>query len=118
MIVVSAATGAYGSLVVDHLLNRAPAAQIAVAVRNPDKAADFATRGIQVLFADYDDPASMRTAYQGADRLLFISSPGPATGSRTVQHRRVVDAAAHAGVGTVLYTSGVGADVIRGRTAR
>ena len=38
MIVVSAATGAYGSLVVKHLLNRVPAPQIAVAVRNPDKA--------------------------------------------------------------------------------
>ena len=112
MIVVSAATGAYGSLVVKHLLNRVPAAQIAVAVRNPDKAADLATRGVQVRFADYDDPDSMRTAFQGADRLLFISSPGSDTGPRTVQHRRVVDAAAHAGVDAVLYTSGVGADVI------
>lgn len=75
MIVVSAATGAYGSLVISHLLNRAPATQIAVAVRNPDKAADLASRGVQVRFADYDDPASMRTAFHGADRLLFISSP-------------------------------------------
>ena len=65
-----------------------------------------------MLFSDYDDPASMRTAFQDTDRLLFISSPGPQTGPRTVQHRRVVNAAAEAGVGTVLYTSGLGADVV------
>ena len=41
MIVVSAATGEFGRLVVDQLLNRVPASDVAVAVRDVHKAADL-----------------------------------------------------------------------------
>jgi NAD(P)H dehydrogenase (quinone) len=111
MYVISAATGEFGRLVVDQLLERVPAADVAVAVRQPAKADDLAQRGIEVRYGDYDQPASLRAAYQGATRLLFISSPdiGP---SRLVQHRNVVEAARDAGVGSVIYTSGLGADVV------
>ena len=71
MIIVSAATGEYGRLVVEHLLQRVPTPEVAVAVRNPTTASDLATHGVQVRPADYDDPATLVAAFRGADRLLF-----------------------------------------------
>jgi len=113
MIVVAAATGEYGRLVVERLLARAPAADVAVAVRHPAKAAAWAAHGVAVRQADYDDADSLRLAFDGADRLLFISSPGPdGPGSRVDQHRNVVESAQAVGVGEVLYTSGLGADMV------
>lgn len=109
MIIVSAATGQFGRLVVERLLERMPAAEVAVAVRNPAKAADLVAQGVQARYADYDQPATLRPAFEGADRLLFISAPdGP---TRVRQHGHVVAAARDAGVGTLAYTSGLGADV-------
>ena len=113
MIVVSAATGEFGRLVVEGLLERVPASTVAVAVRNPGKAEDWAAAGVEVRQADYDDPASLRAAFAGADRLLFVSAPiteGPT--SRVDQHRNVVAAACDAGVKRILYTSGLGADMV------
>lgn len=111
MIAVTAATGEYGSLVVDRLLDRVPAAEIVVAVRNPVKAGNCAARGVEVRQADYDDPESLRRAFDGADRLLFISSPTFDSNQRMPQHLNVIAAAEAAKVGIVAYTSAGGADV-------
>lgn len=112
MIVISAATGELGRLVVDNLLQRVPADDVAVAVRNPAKAAHLAATGVAVRYADYTEPVSLRSAFAGADRLLFISSSDVESGTRVQQHRNVVDAAGAAGVGAIAYTSGLGADVV------
>jgi NAD(P)H dehydrogenase (quinone) len=112
MIVVSAATGEFGRLVVDQLLNRVPASDVAVAVRHMHKAADLADRGVQVRYGDYDEPDSLRDSFDGADRLLFISAPSSDSGERMRQHHNVVAAARTSGVGHLLYTSALGADVV------
>lgn len=111
MIVVSAATGEFGRLVVDQLLDRVPARQIAVAVRDVHKAADLADRGVQLRHGDYERTDTLRQAFDGADRLLFISAPDQ-NDERVLQHQNVVDAAGVAGVGRLLYTSALGADVV------
>ena len=114
MIVVSAATGEFGRLVIDRLLALLPSHELAVAVRNPQKAADLAERGVDVRYGDYDQPASLRAAFDGADRLLFISSSlGDLSGGRVAQHRAVVAAAREARVGHIAYTSGLGADMVK-----
>ncbi|MFJ4927196.1 NAD(P)H-binding protein [Streptomyces sp. NPDC088736] len=110
MIVVTAASGALGRLVVDRLLGRCPADRIVAAVRDPGGCADLAARGITVRLGDYDDPSTLRTAFRGADRLLLISSPELDPDRRAGQHRNAVDAAVAAGVGSVVYTSFLGAD--------
>jgi NAD(P)H dehydrogenase (quinone) len=110
MIVVSAATGQLGRLVVRHLLDRVPATDVAVAVRSPKSAADLAERGVAVRHGDYDRPDTLRAAFDGADRLLFIS--GTLAEGRAAQHRDVIAAARDAGVGHIAYTSGLGADVV------
>ncbi|HEX4224051.1 MAG TPA: SDR family oxidoreductase [Pseudonocardiaceae bacterium] len=103
MIVVTAATGQFGQLVVDGLLRTVGAEQIAVAVRNPDKAAGFAARGVTVRTADYDDPAGLRTAFNQGDKVLFVSGAG--VPERHDQHLRVLDAIKQAGVSQLAYTS-------------
>jgi NAD(P)H dehydrogenase (quinone) len=109
MIIVTGATGKLGGLVVEDLLQRVPAAEIGVVARDPGKAAQVAEQGVEVRRGDYEDPASLRTAFAGADVLLFVSSPDTTPGTRPRQHGNVVDAALAAGVGRVVYTSAIGA---------
>lgn len=108
MIIVTGATGALNGATVDHLLDRVPATEIAVAVRDPAKAQRFAERGIAVRHGDYADPASLPGVFDGADQLLLVSSNDP--GADTVSlHRTAIDAAVAVGVGRILYTSHQGA---------
>ncbi|MGR4882905.1 SDR family oxidoreductase [Streptomyces sp. LARHCF249] len=110
-IVVTAATGALGRLVVDELLERVPAERVAVVVRDREKAADLAGRGVEVRVADYDDPAALAAAFRAGDRVLLIS--GNEIGRRVAQHTAVLKAAQAAGVAQFAYTGvlgGPGAD--------
>ncbi|MEU5254713.1 NAD(P)H-binding protein [Streptomyces longwoodensis] len=109
MIVVSAASGALGRLVVDRLLERCSADQVAAAVRDATKVADLAVRGVAIRIGEYDVPTTLRTAFEGADRLLLISSPELDPVRRAAQHRAAIDAARDAGVGSIVYTSFLGA---------
>ncbi|WP_411073310.1 SDR family oxidoreductase [Streptomyces sp. cmx-4-25] len=105
MIVVTGATGQFGRQVVEHLLKRGvPARQIAAAVRTPAKAADLAARGVDIRLANYERPETLLTAFDGADKLLLVSSTGP-DDARIVQHRAAVEAAAKTNVGLIAYTS-------------
>lgn len=107
-LLVTAATGQLGRKVIAELLNRVPASDIAVAVRNADAAAELASQGINVRVADYDRAADWDAALAGIERVLLISSS--AIGQRSQQHRNVIDAAARAGVGLIAYTSLLHAD--------
>lgn len=109
MLIVTGATGQLGRLVIDELLKTVPASQIVAAVRNPEKAADLAARGVQVRHADYDQPETLGPALQGASRLLLISASE--VGRRVPQHRAVIDAAVRAKVPLLVYTSILHADI-------
>ncbi len=108
MIVVTGATGALNGATVDHLLDRMPASEIVVAVRDPTKAQRFADRGITVRRGDYADPDSLPGAFQGADQLLLVSSSDPGADAVSL-HRTAIEAAVTARVGRILYTSHQGA---------
>jgi NAD(P)H dehydrogenase (quinone) len=108
-ITVTGATGHLGRLVIEELLDRdVPAGQIVAAVRDPQKAADLAARGVQVRHADYTKPETLAGALAGTDKLVLISSSE--VGQRVAQHRNVIDAAVAAGVSQVVYTSILAAD--------
>lgn len=108
MIVITGASGQLGRLVIESLLQKVPASQIVAAVREPQRVADLAARGVQVRQADYEQPASLLRAFDGADKVLLISSN--ALGQRVAQHATVIDAARHAGVKLLAYTSILHAD--------
>ncbi|SDW79234.1 NAD(P)H dehydrogenase (quinone) [Albimonas donghaensis] len=104
MIVITAAAGQLGRLVLDALIARGvPAEEIVAGVRFPDRATDLAAKGVRLREADYDRPETLTAAFEGADRLLLISSPD--IGRRAPQHQAAIDAARAAGVGLVAYTS-------------
>lgn len=108
-IVVTAATGQLGRLVIASLLKTVPASHVVAAVRDTAKAADLAALGIQLRHADYTQPATLATAFAGATHVLLISSNqlGPA---RIAQHKAAIDAAKAAGVQLLAYTSVLRAD--------
>ena len=74
MIVVTGATGQLGRPVLDALLQTVPAAELAVAVRTPSKAAALAAHGVQVRHADYDRPETLSSAFEPGDKALLISA--------------------------------------------
>ncbi|MFJ8802778.1 SDR family oxidoreductase [Streptomyces sp. NPDC102487] len=109
-IVVTGATGHLGRLTIEALLRRGiPAADIIATGRDIARIKDLADRGITVRRADFADTDGLAEAFAGADRLLLISASVP-VGERVANHRRVIDAAASAGVSLVAYTSTTHAD--------
>lgn len=108
MIVITGASGQLGRLVIAHLLETVPASQIIAAARDPKKLADLAAKGVQVRQADYAQPATLERAFEGAEKVLLISSSE--VGQRVAQHQAVIDAAKHAGVKLLGYTSVLHAD--------
>jgi NAD(P)H dehydrogenase (quinone) len=103
-IVITGATGGLGSLVIQHLLKKIPASEIVVSVRHPEKAPALAEQGIEVRRGDYDDPASLQTAFAGASKLLLISSSLLDDTARVRQHAAAIEAAKKAEVGQIVYT--------------
>ncbi len=109
MYAVTGATGHLGRLIVENLLQKGiDPGEIVAVVRNPQKAADLAERGMVVRVADYADREALEEALQGVDRLMLVSSNE--VGQRTTHHRNVIDAAVKAGVRYVVYTSILKAD--------
>lgn len=109
---VTGATGHLGALIVRHLRGRLPAGQLAVSVRDTGRATDLAAAGVDVRHGDFDDPASLATAFAGVDALVLVSTDG-ADDLRLTQHATAVEAAAAAGVGFIAYTSITDAETSR-----
>lgn len=101
---VSGASGQFGRATIESLKQRVPAGDIVAISRTPDQVA-----GVEARFGDYDDPASLATAYAGIDRLLLIPTTDLTPGARARQTVGAVKAAAKAGVGHIVFVSSVGA---------
>ncbi|MDG6110295.1 SDR family oxidoreductase [Dactylosporangium aurantiacum] len=102
-ITVTGATGQLGRFVVAALKRQG--ADVVAAVRDTAKGESL---GVPARLADYDRPETLVPAFEGTDRLLFVS--GSEAGRRVEQHRAVVEAAVKAGVGHIVYTSITRAD--------
>ena len=104
MIIVTGATGHLGSQIVRQLLERVPGDQVAVSVRDTDRAADLASRGVRVRRGDFTEPGSLASAFEGASQVLIVSANATG-GAALAQHIAALDAARDAGAQRVLYTS-------------
>ena len=102
MILVTGASGQLGEIVIDNLLKKMPAGEVAGLVRDESKAAGLKAKGVNIRVGDYHDPASMETAFQGVEKLLLISSSD--FNNRLQQHKNAVDTAKKAGVKHIFYT--------------
>lgn len=104
MIVVTGATGQLGSQIVDRLLDRLPPDAVGVSVRDVDRAAGLAERGVRVRAGDFTDPATLGHAFEGADKVLVVSAAIRGPGA-LVANRAAIDAARAVGAKRILYTS-------------
>ena len=102
-IIVTGASGQFGNAAARLLLEKVPAEDLILLSRTPEKLAEFAEdRGVD----DFDDPASLRAATEGGEKMLLISTVR--VGSRVEQHTAAVEAAKASGVRHVVYTSILG----------
>lgn len=101
-VAVTGASGQLGRLVVEALLREGSTPVVAI-VRDPQKVADLAERGVEIRQAGYDDAAALDRALAGVDRVLLVS--GNEFGQRVAQHTTVIRAAERAGVQLLAYTS-------------
>jgi NAD(P)H dehydrogenase (quinone) len=109
MIIITGATGQLGKLVAQKLLDRVPAAQVGVSVRDPQKADWLSQRGVRVRSGDFADGESLRHAFEGASQVLIVSTG--TVGEITQRlHRTAIEAAQSAGAQRILYTSHMGAN--------
>ncbi|OWY58632.1 hypothetical protein B7486_78935, partial [cyanobacterium TDX16] len=106
VIAITGATGGIGGRVARRLADADVDQRLVV--RDPSRAPDLETSAaVEVAVAAYDDPAALEAAFDGCDGVLFVSAAEDA--DRVGLHRNVVQAAAKAGVGHIVYTSFQGA---------
>ena len=104
MILVTGATGEFGKHAVQQLMKKGVNnSEISVLSRSMEKANNYKEDGITVKIGDYTNYDSLVKAFEGVDKLLFVSSNE--IENRAEQHENVVNAAKAAGVKHVAYTS-------------
>lgn len=106
-IAITGANGQLGRAAIDILKTRTGSIPVIALARDTAKVADL---GLEARAFDYTHPAGvLETALSGVDTLVLISSSD--FNDRVGQHRNVIAAAAAAGVGRLIYTSMLKADV-------
>lgn len=106
-IAVAGASEQLGRAAIGFLKTRAGSTPIIALARDTAKVADL---GVEARAFDYTDPAkALAMALAGVETLVLISSSD--FNDRVGQHRNVIEAATDAGVGRIVYTSILKADV-------
>lgn len=101
-ILVTGAAGNLGRAIIAELLAKG-ATNVTAGTRDPAKLAIDGVRSVRV---DFDDAASLDTAFAGIERLMIISTDSlDSAGTRLRQHLAAVAAAKRAGVRHIVYTS-------------
>jgi len=102
------AAGALGTSIYTHLLDLklVEPTDVLLVSRHPEKiAAKYKDSGIEARRADYDEPQSFDHVFDGVSCLHLISYPTFAHKRRTEVHKLAIDAARHAGVSHIFYSS-------------
>jgi NAD(P)H dehydrogenase (quinone) len=107
MILITGATGQYGTKTIEHLLKKGvDVSQLSALVRSAEKGKELEGKGVTLRVGDYKNYESLLKAFQGVDKLLLVSSNDKeAIENRTAQHIQVIGAAKEAGVNHIVYTS-------------
>lgn len=104
-IIISGAAGHLGELTVEDLLARGvPPNRLILVSRTPAALARYAKLGASVRYGDFTQPASLRKAFAGGNRMLLISI-GFSRMPRPEAHRNAIEAAVADGVRHIAYTS-------------
>lgn len=104
-IIVTGASGHLGTAAIRHLIDLGTSAgDIVGIVRDKEKASALAELGIELRLGDYDNAASLPAAFEGGEKLLFVSASSMDNTLRIRQHANVVEAARNAGIKHIAYT--------------
>ncbi|KAJ5513868.1 hypothetical protein N7463_003420 [Penicillium fimorum] len=106
------ASGALGSSIVNHLSKLVPESDLILIARRPEKLDEIKQAGATVRRADYDEPSTLNTAFDGVDVLMLISYASFEIDHRVKAHRLAINAAIKSGVKHIFYSSlGFGGDL-------
>lgn len=105
---VTAASGRLGHAILRELVAASGAADVVGVARNPGR---IEVPGIERRRGDYESAMSMEAALADLDSVVMISAPVKVGTDRVAMHRTVIDAAKHAGVRKLVFTSVIGDDV-------
>jgi NAD(P)H dehydrogenase (quinone) len=100
-ILVTGASGELGRKTLLHLLEKRPASDLVGLARDPAKAAELASLGVEVRQGDYLERASLARAFAGIDKLMLTATH--AFTDRNAAHGNVIDAAVEAGVRHLVF---------------
>jgi NAD(P)H dehydrogenase (quinone) len=103
-LLITGASGKLGRRTAELVLERHDRPELILVTRRPDAIADLAQHGAIVRSGDFADPASLPSAFAGADHMLLISTDALGE-ERVASHRAAIDAARQVGVHHVAYTS-------------
>jgi uncharacterized protein YbjT (DUF2867 family) len=116
MYAVMGITGQVGAAVANSLLDRGE--RVRGIVRNPQKAAAWAARGVELAIADYEDSDALEAAFRGSDGVFamippyFAPAPGFPEAKASIHAIRV--ALERALPPKVVYLSSIGAEKTSG----
>ncbi|WP_283679703.1 NAD(P)H-binding protein [Lentilactobacillus sp. Marseille-Q4993] len=102
---ITRATGHFGTFATNYLATKVDPSDIIAIVRDPKKAENKLPAGIGIHQSTYENIADLTNAFEGIDKLLFISSVPGGKIARQNQHHNVIEAAKQAGVKFIAYTS-------------
>ena len=116
MILIVGATGVLGSALSKRLLENGE--QVRAMTRTPEKAAELQAMGAEIVRGDLRDPASLRRACAGAQKVVASAHSVLGRGTAASKYvdgqgyKDLIDAAQSAGVAHFVYVSayGVGPD--------
>jgi len=105
-IAVLGSTGKYGGDAINHLIDLGVSPSDIIAIyRNEEKAQPLKDRGLEIRFGDYSKDSFSPAVFEGAEKLLFVSSSTWTEFERIQEHMVVLDNARKAGIKHVVYTS-------------
>jgi uncharacterized protein YbjT (DUF2867 family) len=107
-IIITGSTGGLGSRVLYHLLHtlKVSPQSLIISLYNPRKMPDeYSKLNLDVRRGDYQSPESLRTAFEGGDKLFLVSYPSLRHQIRVDAHKNAIDAALAVGVQHIYYTS-------------
>jgi len=116
-ILVVGATGNQGGAVVDALLKHgdvAVAAMVRALRPAHPKQQRLVDRGVTLVQADFDDPASLASAVDGVDAVFLMTTFNDGLDAEVDHGKAMIDAAAQANVGHLVFSSVSDADKATG----
>lgn len=104
MIAITGASGNLGKATISFLLKKTDPSGIVAVGRDAAKMRAYAGTGIQIRIADYNDPASLRKAFEHVTKVMQVSAASYGEQAKQ-EETNVVQAAKEQGVNHIVYTS-------------